>query len=164
MATARALLAQESRRVQAPGYDFNTEYDYPLTPNGDGEIVMASNCASVDIIESLYSKRVILRGTRLYDQTNRTYVFTETNLLATVVFLLDFDELPESARHYITVLAARAFVRASLGEDVSAAYTERDERRARVEFRRQEARQADRNGFNNYTVARSIRRDGTYYS
>ena len=48
----------------------------------------------------------IQRGLKLYDRLNNKYEFDE-DLICTVVYFRDFDEIPEPARHYINIQAAR---------------------------------------------------------
>lgn len=54
------------------------------------------------------------------------------------VFLFDFAMLPEAARRYMTVLAARRFVQESLGDVTVVGYTEREENMALRELVRKE--------------------------
>ena len=48
-----------------------------------------------------------------------------------IVHLLDFEQIPEQARNYITIRAARVFVDRVVGDQGLRAYTEQDEVRAR---------------------------------
>ena len=41
--TAENILDSETKRVQLQSYDFNTEEDYPLTPDVDGFIKIPDN-------------------------------------------------------------------------------------------------------------------------
>ena len=54
------------------------------------------------------------RGRKLYDRKNHTDIWTK-EVKASITFELDFDELPEQFRHYITVKSARIFASRFLG-------------------------------------------------
>lgn len=132
--TARATINEIMKAVQVEGWLFNTEYDYPLTRNVDWEIPVPLNALVVDVPRHKYPTiDPIWRGTKLYDRKNHTYVFDQ-NLEARVVFALPFEEMPESARHYITYRAARKFENTSQGSDVLHQYNARDEQIARARF------------------------------
>lgn len=110
--TARTVIAEnildsEIENTQLLGWYFNTEHNYRLHPDEDGEIVLPINTLKVDV-ERGFSEYV-QRGGRLYDLTLHTFKITEP-ITATLVFKLNFDELPPSAQKYITMNAANKFV------------------------------------------------------
>ena len=53
-------------------------------------------------------------------------------MICTVVYFRDFDEIPEQARNYITIRAARIFVDRLVSDQGLRTYTKEDEIRARV--------------------------------
>jgi hypothetical protein len=61
------------------------------------------------------------------------------------VVLLPFDDLPNAAKDYITVRAARVFQARVLGSETQEKFTEKDERDAWAELRKHELRTADFN-------------------
>lgn len=139
---ARATLADESRAVQLSGYLFNTEHDFPLTRNmDDGTITVPLNALVVDCPAQLGCDPV-LRGSRMYDRKRHTYSFTQ-NLRATIVFYLPFEELPESARNYITYRACRKLQDTEVGDSYLHKYTEQDEMIARTVFLNEQAEDED---------------------
>ena len=146
--SARQTLQNTSRSVQTEGWYFNTERNYPLTPDRSGFITLPPNVVSVDI-EPLHSKGhvdVIVRGNRLYDLENHTFAFDpETCYRATVLFLLPFGELPETARDYIQIRAARRFQAEAVGSETLSKFTERDEFTARASLMREQVRNNDSN-------------------
>lgn len=143
--TARATLAEISKAVQTEGWIFNTEHDYPLTRNLAGEIFVPANALVVDVAKRRYSSiDPVLRGRRLYDRKNHTYTFAQ-NLQARVVFALPFEEMPESARHYVTYRAARRFQDNSVGSVELHRFNERDELLARARFMDEQAEDEDLN-------------------
>lgn len=122
VAIAKKIFANVSRLVQAKGWRFNTEADITLPLTVDGFIANPTNALRIESAD----KEVVERGPYLYDLEDKTFTFTET-IDATVIYHLDFETLPEAARWYITIRAARVFQDRILGSDSLHAYTERDE-------------------------------------
>ena len=100
---------------------------------------------------------VIQRGTRLYNKANFTYVFEEI-VKVNITFLLAFTDIPEVARRYITLRAARVFQDRTIGASDLHTFQQRDELEALIELRELESDHADLNIFNNYDVFRTIDR------
>lgn len=157
--TARSILAEVSVQVQEEGWHFNTEYEFDLTPElSNGWIYVPGNAIEVDTSPYSRDYDVAIRGNRLYDRTNKTYSFTAP-IKADITILLEFEELPQAARHYITIRAARVFQERVVGSQVLAGFTAQDEARAVRAMRRYEARTADYNILtSNYSVMRTIDR------
>lgn len=158
--TARAILSEVSVQVQEEGWHFNTDYEFVLTPAlNTKEIYVAANTIEVDA--SAYDRNdidVAIRGNRLYDRKNKTYQF-EQSIKADLTILLEFNELPQAARHYITIRAARVFQQRVIGSDTLGSFTEKDEARALRSMRRYESKTADYNILTgNYSVMRTIDR------
>lgn len=97
-----------NRELQSSGWYWNTEINYKLSPNGDGDIILPSNTLAVDTTGTSTDLNLVQRGVRLYDRENHTYTFTE-DVYVELVVGLTFEELPETARRYISMRAARMF-------------------------------------------------------
>lgn len=144
LSIAKAVLNDITRVVQSLGWAFNTEYRYPLTKDTSGRIALGSNMLSADVDDSFTAVDPVQRGTALYDRKAHSYIFT-TDLTATVVMLLSWDELPQAARYYIAVRASRSFqVRLQAGDAVFR-FSEQDEQAALVALQSFEADVADAN-------------------
>lgn len=128
---ALTTLRSVSREVQVRGWDFNTEEAYSLAVNGSGEITLPSNTLSVDPTDT--TKRYVQRGGRLYDRVEHTYTFTEA-VEVDLILMLPFEELPEAARQYIYVRAARQFQDCTVGDSALHKFQEGDEMRALTTF------------------------------
>ena len=142
-------LRQVSREVQLMGWYFNIEYNYSLPTDLEGHITLPPNIISVDVEPRTAGflkepQDVVQRGNRLYDLTNHTYVFTDA-LTATITVLLPFEELPETAKAYITVRASRLFVSRVVGSETLQQFTKQDEAMTYAALRREQARKTDRN-------------------
>lgn len=120
------VLRSVNREVQTRGWAFNVEEGYPLTRDGDNYIPVPSNALHVDPDGAYAARDGVLRGSRLYDKENHTYVW-DTDITATIKFLLPFKELPEAARNYIAVRAGRKFQAGVVGSQILAAFTQEDE-------------------------------------
>lgn len=157
--TARSILAEVAVQVQEEGWHFNTEYEFVLTPDaGTNEIYVSPNTIEVDVSPYTTDVDVAIRGNRLYDRKNKTYKFSQ-DIKADLTILLEFNELPQAARHYITIRAARVFQQRMVGSQILGAYTDQDEARALRAMRRYESKSGDYNILTgNYSVMRVIDR------
>jgi hypothetical protein len=146
VSAALNALHMVSRSLQNQGYSFNTEHDYTLSPDGDGFIQLPLNVirADVDPWGPDCIMDVVVRGGRLYNRTDHTFVFTDP-IQASLVLLLEFDELPEAARQYIMIKAARKLQDKTLGSRDLHVYTTQDELEAKLDFLSAEADDADFN-------------------
>ena len=153
---ARQILQTASREVQARGWHFNTEKNYTITPDSEGYLVLPNTVLKVDTVYPDSSKDVVVRGSKLYDRENHTYVFTDA-VKVDMTVLLTFDELPEVARNYVTIRASRIFQERVVGSDTLQAFNSQDEARAAVSLMEYEADTADLNILSgNYSVYRIL--------
>ena len=142
---ARSTLTEINKQVQSEGWSFNTEIDVTLTRDSSNNINLSSDVLRVDAnIHQHPTIDPIQRALKLYDRQNNTFVFEE-DLICTVVYLRTFAEIPEQARYYITIRAARLFVDRLVGDDGLRTYTQQDETRARVILTETDYANADHN-------------------
>lgn len=158
--TAQSILSEVSRQVQTKGWHFNTEIDFELTPEAySKEILVPSNVLRVDTSGDDRETDVVQRGNRLYDRKKHTFLF-DRSLKCELVVLLPFDQLPQSARHYITIKAARIFQSRTVGSEALYEFTAIDERDAMLDLKRSEGITGDHNILtSNPTVFRSLIRE-----
>lgn len=130
VAVAVNILRETSREIQLEGWHFNSEEKYPLNPGSMGEISLPPDVFRVSLLEP-DSRDVVLRGSRLYDRANHTYTFTEVQEV-TIYRLLDYAEIPDAFRWYITVRAARKFQDRVVGSSEQHSFTRDDEAAARI--------------------------------
>ena len=155
-AIARNILTEISRDVQMQGWHFNTQINVTLTPGSDTFITLSDNVVRADIEYwtsggASDNRDITQRGNRLFNKTDNTYAFTK-DVKATVVYLLDWDELPEPARRFVTVKAARVFQDRMVGSQAHHAFSQEDEVRARAALKEFETDTADTSIFDNYDV------------
>ena len=156
---ARQILTETSRQVQATGWHWNIEYGVKLQPTfpTPGDIYVPANTISVDAEDT--SIDVVQRGVRLYDRKNRTYKFSSP-ITVTLKLLLEFEELPQIARHYIMIRSGRIFQDRVVGSQTLAGFNEKDEKVALVTLRNDEAENGDYNVMSNWSVGRVLARRG----
>lgn len=144
LSIAKGVLNDISRVVQSLGWAFNTEQDFPLPRDAEGKVTLAPNTLSADVNDIYSDINPIQRGLSIYDKKNHTPIFTK-DLIATVILLLPWDELPQAVRYYISIRASRVFqVRMQAGEGVFK-YSEQDEFAALVALQSFESDTGDAN-------------------
>lgn len=121
---AENILDDEVKRFQLQGWDFNSEDNYQLNPDSDNYINIPSDMIMVKL-PTYYKNQYVVREGKLYDKVNHTFQITKP-LKASVVFCLDFDDLPEVAKEYAKMSAAYKFVKRELGSKEVTLYTQED--------------------------------------
>jgi len=130
-ALARDLLRQVTREVQTHGFYWNTELNYKLIPNTADNLALPANVLSVDTTGDDKNKDLVARGRILYDRVKHTYTFSEP-VYVDIVVALGFEELPEIARRYIAVRAARIYQERVMGNGSISNFNTSDEDMARA--------------------------------
>jgi len=142
---AQSTLTEVNKEVQSEGWSFNTEIDVTLTRDGSNHVSLGTDVIRVDPNTHDHTDiDAIQRGLKLYDRRNNKYEFTK-DLICTVVYFRTFDEIPEPARRYITIKAARIFVDRLVSDDGLRTYTQQDEVRARAILMETDLSNADHN-------------------
>lgn len=128
-AMARDLVRQVTREIQTYGFYWNIEANYPLIPNNDGNIVLPANVLSVDTTGVDSDKDIVARGRKLYNRKTHSYIFTE-GLKVDMIVALNFEELPEAGRRYVTIRSARLFQERVMGSPGISSFNRADEAQA----------------------------------
>lgn len=159
VALATQILREVTVQVQETGWQFNTELNWVMPPvAGTGEIYIPANCVQIDSSGPDANLDVAMRGNRLYDRTGHTFSFTKP-VTVDMVLLLDFLEIPQAARHYISIRASRVFQQRMVGSDTLAAFTAKDELIARSALKKLDSNNADYNILSgSWSVARTLSR------
>ena len=149
--TAETVLNEVSRDVQSLGWNFNTESDYTVAADSEGNVVLPTEIVRADLANSVTKYRsskneYVQRGNKMYDKVNHTYNIGQA-LKLDVVVLLAFELLPEVARRYITVKASRLFQERVVGSDTLSSMNRADEQAALFALREMEGDNADYNIF-----------------
>lgn len=162
VAKAKSTLEEINKRVQNQGWHFNTEYDYTLTPDAiTNRIAIPVNVVKVDADKTSYDITLRWDETNtqfvLYDKRQHSWEFTNS-IEACLTYIFDFDHIPEAAKWYITVKAARIFQNRTVGDEMLYQFTKEDEMEALSDLELFEADTADHSIFHSYDTYRIIER------
>ena len=130
IATALSILDSVNREVQGEGWNFNTEINYPFTPDIDGTITVPDGILQIsDNKNSNVQKyQTVLRNGKLYDKIAHSFTFPTANpLLCDIVILFDFADLPQVFQDYIAQRAARVFAGSVVGSKEMFQFNAQDE-------------------------------------
>jgi len=142
---AQTTLEEVNKEVQTEGWSFNTEINVELTRDGSNHIALSSNVLIVDPnIHDHPDVDAIQIGLKLYDRKEHKYEFDD-DLKCTVVYFRTFNDIPEPAKRYINIKAARIFVDRLVSDEGLRTYTQQDEVRARSILMETDLSNADHN-------------------
>jgi hypothetical protein len=144
LSVAKGILEETSRVVQSLGWSFNTEYEYPFGRTVDGRIPLAPNTLSIDIDDKWTAVSPVQRGLALYDRKAHSYQFP-SDLTGTLLVMLPWVELPQPARYYIAVRAARVMQVRMQTSETSHQFTAENEQQALEAIQSYEADTSDAN-------------------
>ena len=138
---AKNILNETIVDVQTVGYNFNSEYNYQIIQDTDGFLNVPNNAVYVDVSNrgSSIGKDLILRGERLYNREKHTFVFSES-VYVDMTLILPWDDIPQYARRYITIKAARRFQNRVLGATDLNGFTQLDENEVLVSMEQNDSR------------------------
>ena len=159
---AKSVLNEINREVQSMGWHFNTHYKSTLSKDASGKVPIANNVLRVELDPYKHSKSdfdIVQRDGTLYNLSTNTDIFTQDFKDVTQVYLLDFTEIPEQAKRYITIRGARVFHDRTLGANTLHKFSLEDEAKSLVVLRQEEANPGDYTVFDspeqNYTISRN---------
>ena len=157
---AEQILDNVSRAIQSRGWIFNTDLDVQMPVDQYGEIKLSPDILRVDTTSRVRDgdTDIVERGRKLYDRQKQTFVFT-TKVTVNQIKLLIFEDLPEPARRYISIRAARIFHDRVVGSGELHRFYQEDEMNAWQALLEYEGDVADYNIFDNYDVFRVVDRD-----
>ena len=155
---ALQILDNVSREVQSAGWHFNTDTNYTLSRNTTNHIDLPANALRVDTSNSDAHLDLVERARKLWDRENHTYVLTK-DIKVNITWLLEFTELPETARRYITIRATRIFQDRMLASETLHRFHQIDEFQALSALKEHEGDTRDHSVFDNYSTYRIIDRE-----
>jgi hypothetical protein len=114
------VIDQVSRRVQQRGLPFNTATAGTLPLLLDGTCPVPTGTVKVNEAVTLRSRRkALLRGERMYNAEDQTYVFDEPVVYDWLVRILPWEELPPIVQEYITAMSEVEFAVRSQADPVA---------------------------------------------
>ena len=139
--TAKLSLDTVLREVLTRGWSFNTDFDYPITPDGSDNILIPSNAMWVDPVNTSkdYVQRWESSVAKLYDRDARSFTITQ-EVDCNIIWAYEFTEIPQAARYYIALRAARIWQSQVIGSDILFKFTELHENEALAGLKRLENR------------------------
>lgn len=134
---ARRTLQEVSRDVQSEGWSWNTDDRLALAKDAQGQFLLPDNALKAVFSPNRYPQRqYVQRGRRIWDKQKRTFAFgadmAGSLVVDSVVFELEWDELPHVAQQYITIRAGRVFSNRYVNSTVVYSFTTQDEEYART--------------------------------
>ena len=158
--TAKNILNEISREVQSAGWHFNTQYKVDLTRDTDNKVPIGTDVVRVQL-NNKYDKSsydVVQRGSYLFNLAKNSNIFDQDFTENTLIYLLQFEDLPEQARRYITIRSARVFQDRTLGANTLHKFSSEDEARSLSVMKQAEMATGDNTIFDsdlqNYIVNR----------
>lgn len=130
LAVAELTLDQVTREVLGEGWHFNTELNYPLTSDPSGLVFVPPNVLSLsdNKLSNRQEYQTVIRDGKLYDKLAHTFQFPpNTTIPCDVVWLFDFEDLPQPFQGYITQRATRLFAGRVQGSEEMVKYNSQDE-------------------------------------
>jgi hypothetical protein len=142
---AKNLLSNINREVQQKGWHFNTEWDVTLSLDSDSRIPLGISILSVYSPTKLTTIRGREGSSFLYDLDKNTFTWGDSISDAVTITLLDFEDIPQTARQYITTKAARVFQEEIIGQVSAESINRQEEVEAYADLMDDEG---ERSGFN----------------
>jgi hypothetical protein len=153
---AERVLDEITREVLSGGWHFNTNFDVEHVPDSSKEIILAETILRIDTDIGRYGTMDITqRGNKLYNRKGNTFEFDDP-IKTTEVIELPWDDIPETARRYITLRAARVNQDRSLGAPDLQKIGIQEELIALASLREFDARSADYSVFDAYLPAMTV--------
>ena len=166
--TAVNILNEVNREVQSAGWKFNTSWKVSLNRDVNNKLVVGADVLHIEfnhLRESKSSYDPVLRGNYLYNLAGETFTWTKDFEYVTVFYLLDFENIPEQARRYITIRASRIYHDRTLGSQSIHKFSIQDELGALALLKQTESDTADHNIFDSLDQHQIINRNNiTKYS
>ncbi len=151
------------REVCSSGWSFNSRKLVELTPVS-GKIDLPSNAAFMD---PSYGDNFVVQwdtagtpGLRLFNADDNTFDQFTDIVKCDVIYMYEYEQVPQHARAYMYTKAARKFQAGLVGSRILYEYTSDMESEAYANFRRIEKRQKDYN-INRYSAGVHRRRNPT---
>lgn len=159
---AQNILDEVMREVQSYGWQFNTSDNVEMVPEtSTGYIYIGDSIIRVDMDRSYSNYDIVIRGNRLYNRVTNSYSFVEA-IKTTQVYLMEFEEMPEIAKRYCTIRAARIFQDRMVGSDKLHGFSLQDEIGALAKMSEYENEVGDYTIFDSPDVWRTFIRQGSY--
>ena len=146
---ALTTLREVAKEVQTEEWHFNTVTDHEISPDAANKIPLPPSTLFVDAVDK--NDDYVQRGLFLYNRKDRTFAFTST-VKVDLTEQLDWDDLIEPARRYITLRASRIFQGRIVGSRELESLIAVDEMQARARLQELDSQSSDRTIFDSTDV------------
>ncbi len=146
---ALTTLREVAKEVQTEEWHFNTVTDHEISPDAANKIPLPPSTLFVDAVDK--NDDYVQRGLFLYNRKDRTFTFTST-VKVDLTEQLDWDDLIEPARRYITLRASRIFQGRIVGSRELESLIAVDEMQARARLQELDSQSSDRTIFDSTDV------------
>ena len=157
VAIAQKTLRQVCREIQAEGWSYNTENQYPIDLDTNNQCIVPNNVLQMDLNIYQHGKDydVVRRSDngvmKIYDKKNHTFTFENcSKLYFDMIWMLDFEDLPQPFKDYVAQKASRVASNRMVNNPQAAKLMESDEGVMRALALEYETKQGDHNIFNDY--------------
>ena len=157
VAIAQKTLRQVCREIQAEGWSYNTENEYPIELDTNNQCIVPNNVLQMDLNIYQHGKDydVVRRSDngvmKIYDKKNHSFTFENCEkLYFDMIWMLDFEDLPQPFKDYVAQKASRVASNRMVNNPQAAKLMESDEGVMRALALEYETKQADHNIFNDY--------------
>lgn len=150
---AQQTLYNVCRDVQHTKWWFNFEQCFPITATvvNAGQLNIVEPASCLDFAPTNRQLPLVERQGMLYDTQNHTFDCTpwlcNGALKCNIVWCFEYEDIPQSARMYIAMRAARQFQASAIGSQVLYQFTKEMELEARAELMRSQLRNSGTNMF-----------------
>ena len=146
VSTAKNILNETSMSIQSQGWNFNTHINYKsLSLDSNNKVPLPANCVKADANAQYRNFNYTIRSGNLYDMDKHTDVFTSAPSSVDLVLVQLFEDLPEYARQYIAIKAARRFAARFVGDAEITKLIGQDENEALMAFHQADSQESDVN-------------------
>lgn len=138
-----------SMQVQQDGWQWNTDEDLVIDPAPaddmliPGRIQLPSDTLKVDTVGISAPLDLVQRGLYLWDKKNHTFNIGKSVHLD-LVHAIDFEDLPQAVRNYITIKAAQQFAGPKLNSGATNQFTKEAMQEAYIKLLNAEDESDDR--------------------
>lgn len=112
VAIANSTLKEVSREVQAEGWTFNREYNYPIPVNSENEILVPTNVLQMDLNKNYVNadKCAVVRSQggqrKMYDRYNHTFKWSPSPVYFDMLWYYEWIDLPIPMQEFIVARSA----------------------------------------------------------
>lgn len=154
------MLDVVSREVQSRGWSWNTDRKRKMNISSNGQILIPVNAMKIEAVDGNTGrpdprKRYVIRDRKLYDILKRTNKFDDAQYLDLVI-ALDWADLTETGRRYITLDATSRYMVDVLGADADLQQIQQQAQQAWIRLHQEEDQISDNNIINDQPLTSMI--------